>query len=418
MPAKQNDWSRLPFSEAVAFFRQKQILPTRSWQDVQRGAHDKAFVVAGLANRAALEEFRAAIERQLASGMSYKEFQKDFDRIVAKYGWEHKGTPAWRARTIFETNIRTAYAAGRWAQLQDPDVAKALPYIQYKHSGAEHFRPLHKAWDGLVLLRTDKFWQTNLPPNGFGCKCQFFPLSAGSLKRLGKDGPDRNPYDVIAENGGEATRRAVWTSTGEIVDLPRGVDLGWDYLPGQSWLRGVTPIQGRAAPFVRPAGSLASDGMPAPRSFASSGLLDPGTVSAAEAVSRFLESFGASPAAPLVFYDVLGEPLLINDLLFRNKATDEFKLTANRIRTILMLAETIRNPDEIYRLFEPSRDGGPDRLKQRYIAQWLLEGSSTPAYVAFDWSRDVWSGSTAFPPKTESYLLRQRVGTRVYRRGS
>jgi uncharacterized protein with gpF-like domain len=230
----EQDWSKLTFKEALAFFRQKRFITSKAWDEILGAAHDDAFTIAGLANKAALSEFSEAIQKQLADGISFQAFQKDFDSLVAKYGWAHRGDRMWRSTVIFETNIRTAYAAGRWQQLQEPDAKRALPYIQYRHSGAEHFRPMHKSWDKLVLPADDKFWKTNWPPNGFGCKCTAFPISARTLKYLGKSGPDENPYDVIERNGGEITEQRLLRGTGEYVTVPRGVDPGWDYAPGAS----------------------------------------------------------------------------------------------------------------------------------------------------------------------------------------
>ncbi len=73
---------------------------------------------------------------------------------------------------IFQTNMATSYAAGRWAQINDPDLADFRPYIKYHHAdGVLHPRPWHVAWNGLVLPKDHLFWQTNAPPNGWGCHC-------------------------------------------------------------------------------------------------------------------------------------------------------------------------------------------------------------------------------------------------------
>ena len=36
---------------------------------------------------------------------------------------------------IFQTNMATSYAAGRWAQINDPDLADFRPYIKYHSKG-------------------------------------------------------------------------------------------------------------------------------------------------------------------------------------------------------------------------------------------------------------------------------------------
>ena len=40
--------ARQQFQEQIDFFRKKLNLPTETWQDIQRAAHDRAFVVAGV----------------------------------------------------------------------------------------------------------------------------------------------------------------------------------------------------------------------------------------------------------------------------------------------------------------------------------------------------------------------------------
>lgn len=123
------------------------------------------------------------------------------------------------------TNLRTAYQAGRWTQVQRTKVTR--PYLQYKHSDSvTHPRPLHMSWDGLVIPVDDPWWQAHWPPNGWGCKCRAFALSERDLQRMGKAGPDTPP-----DNG---TVDWVDKTTGEVHEIPAGIDPGWDYAPGAS----------------------------------------------------------------------------------------------------------------------------------------------------------------------------------------
>jgi SPP1 gp7 family putative phage head morphogenesis protein len=409
------EWPRLPFKEAIAFFKQKAALPTRTWRDIEKSAHDRAFVVAGLARMSALEEIQTVIARQMEQGISYKAFQKQFDAIIDRAGWEPKGGRSWRARLIFETNIRTAHSAGRRAHLEEPAAKKALAYIQYRHSGAEHFRPLHKSWDGLVLSRDDKFWQTNTPPNGFGCKCQWFPLSARSLRRLGKEGPDQNPYDMIADQGGETTYKSVNRATGEVETLPRGVDPGWNYRPGEAWLRGVTPIERGVADtrrFIPPLKAV--DPMLPARAFDARRILD-GGLSEEELARRFLDEFGAA-GSPVFFDDKIGNLLTISDQLFKD-AKGAWKIRKRgRDPYLLALADTIKDPDEIFALLEYQEKEKTWRTKLRYIAQFTVPGKDQPLISVFEWGDSTWSGKTGFIETTPGYVDTQRQGVRLYRR--
>lgn len=233
----------LPFDEAIRFFRDKANIPTRSWRDVWDAAHSKAFMVAGASTEALVSDFRAAIDKALADGTTLDDFRKDFDSIVKKHGWSYRGDRAWRTRVIFETNMRTAYAAGQYAQLTEPATLEAMPYWQYNHSGARHPRLNHKAWDGLCLAADDPFWETNYPPNGFGCGCYVTPLSPRGLRQLGKAKLDESPnLDQLG------------------TDQPAGVDPSFAYNPGKAWLAQTAPgpvavsaSEAQIAAFVRSA---------------------------------------------------------------------------------------------------------------------------------------------------------------------
>ncbi len=102
-----------PFKEAIDFFQAKVRVPTRTYTDMMNKAHSKGFMVAGAMKDELLADFQEVIGRCLRDGLTLEDFRKGFDRIVAAHGWSYNGTRGWRTRVIFETNIRTSYAAGR-----------------------------------------------------------------------------------------------------------------------------------------------------------------------------------------------------------------------------------------------------------------------------------------------------------------
>ena len=231
-------YGSLPFAEAIAFLRDKLDLPTKRWNDLWQSAHDRGFMVAGATKADLLADLHAAVLKAREQGTTLAEFRKDFEALVARHGWtgwtgeDTQAGRAWRTRTIYETNLRTSYQAGRWAQMTDPATLKWRPYWRYKHSDSVRVpRPHHLAWDGLVLRADDPWWRTHYPPNGWGCKCRAFAISKEDLRKLGKDGPDSTPDDGFYE----------WTDkkTGEIHLVPKGIDPGWDYAPGASVADGL-----------------------------------------------------------------------------------------------------------------------------------------------------------------------------------
>jgi hypothetical protein len=51
-------YGSLPFKEQTDFFRKKLAMPTQAWTDIYAGEHDHAFMVAGAAKMAIVEDFR------------------------------------------------------------------------------------------------------------------------------------------------------------------------------------------------------------------------------------------------------------------------------------------------------------------------------------------------------------------------
>lgn len=221
-------YGSLKFSEQIAFFRAKKNVLTERWTDVWEAEHDHAFMVAGANRIDLLADLRTAVDKAIADGTGLEAFRRDFDQIVARYGWEYNGGRNWRTRVIFETNLRTSYAAGRYAQLQK--LKSVLPYWRYRHSDAvAHPRPQHQAWNGLVLHADDPWWNTHYPPNGWGCQCTVEGVDDLDLRDMGKSGPDTAPpidmQPVTIGGRGPAPRT---------VETPAGVDPGFGYAPGKS----------------------------------------------------------------------------------------------------------------------------------------------------------------------------------------
>lgn len=215
-----------PFQEQIDFFRSKLNLPTERWDDIVRSAHDRGFMVAGAAKADLLNDLRDAVDKAIVNGESIQSFRARFDDIVKKNGWEgwtgsgSKKGRDWRTRVIYQTNLSTSYAAGRYKQLNDPDLASVRPYWQYIHNDTvQHPRPLHVSWSGMVLHKDDPWWQTHNPPNGWGCRCRVKAVRKSEYK--GTKAPNDGSYTHVDSNGVSHT-------------VPKGIDYGFDYQPGAS----------------------------------------------------------------------------------------------------------------------------------------------------------------------------------------
>ncbi len=407
MPPKAQ-YASLPFQEAIDFFRGKVNLPTRHWDDLMQGMHARGFMVAGATKTELLSDFRSAVDKAISQGTTLAEFRKDFDSIVANHGWSYKGGRNWRSEVIFGTNLRTAYAAGRYKQMTDPDVASYRPNWQYRHGDSVVPRPLHLSWDGLVLPADSPWWKTHYPPNGWGCKCRAFALSDRDLRKLGKDGPDTAPDDGTYE----------WTDRNGVVhDVPRGIDPGWDYNVGEAaWGR---PLSAQAMDDWRSEGAEAWES------------LTEGNWQSAGRPQEIPFDDPQAPAGPplttgqaeLLLRKALGgeeKVFSFSEGDFRydtlvNAASLAAHVPADRTPYLPFLTETLTDPFEVWQSFERHKGTGKVVLRQRVVKGIAAEGGKGMLVVA-NAARGVLEGWTFVPIRNVSYLNDQRRGQLVWKR--
>ncbi len=212
--------------EAIANIRSKVGVPTKRWDDWMGSVNAKGFTVAGATKADLIDDFHGSITDAIEQGQSIGEFRKNFDQIVERHGWSYKGNRGWRTRVIYDNNLRSAHMAGRWQQIQR--VKKRRPYIIYYTVGDERVRDQHERWHAIALPVDDPWWNTHYPPNGWGCRCYVITANARQLERLGIK---------VVEAPAIKTSERINSSTGEIYgNVPHGIDTGWDFNVGKSWL--------------------------------------------------------------------------------------------------------------------------------------------------------------------------------------
>ncbi|MBV2162856.1 MAG: hypothetical protein KUL80_01125 [Comamonas sp.] len=404
-------YGSLPFAEQIAFFKRKLNLPTTSWTDIYTQEHDYAFVVAGANRDAIVTDFRAAVEKAIAEGTTLEDFRKDFDHIVTRHGWDYNGSRNWRSKVIYDTNLSTSYAAGRWEQLQD------APYWQYDHADwVQTPREQHEAWDGLVLAKDDPWWRTHYPPNGWGCQCSVRGLWPRDLQRLGKTGPDATPpvqwvERTIGKNSPNGPRT---------VQVPEGIDPGFEYAPGRSRLQSAMPPERPEPPVPGSAGGHGLpnqrplEPLPPPRTIPAKVLLPQG-LPPETYVQGFLQPFGATLEQPAIVRDVVGERLVVGRELFQTAQGAWKVLKRGREQFLPLLAQTLLQPDEVWVRLEWLYTLQKAVVRRRYVARFAVAEQEVPALVVFEHGQDGWAGITVFQGAAQS-TDDWRVGVRLYQR--
>lgn len=375
MPAAgEEPLPRLDPVEAIAWFRAKGWAIGFDWRDVWQEEHAKAFTVAKAMSRDLLEDIRAAVDQALTEGETLQTFIKQLRPRLVQRGWWGKayrtdpqtgeskvvqlGSPA-RLRTIYETNLRTSYMAGRWQRIER--AKKTLPLLRYVSVMDGRERPEHHAWHGTILPVEDPWWDTHFPPCGWGCRCDAQPLNQRMLDRKGWQiqQPQRFPE-----------RDYVNKRTGEVTRVERGIDPGWSYNVGKAPLDPLTPA---------PRAGKSSDAPIGGEDDALANFSDREFALVRGFFSRFGLGTRAAAQRGRVWTDPAGWPLAISLGMLRGADGGMVRLAAREARNLSDAARILQSPDRIALVWVAGENGRP-MLVRRYFA----------AHGVVDIGRDFW----------------------------
>lgn len=288
--------------------RGRTLHPSFAWQDVWQETHAALFTVAKSAGHDVLRDIHAALVTALAEGRTVRQFADELEPLLKAKGWWGRGpaldpetgetVPAQlgsrrRLKTIFNVNMRVSYAAGQWASFERNKAVR--PWLRYVAILDRTTRPEHAALHDTVLSVDDPAWSTWAPPLGWNCRCTLQSLSARDLERMG----DRAKRDAPAAKTRDWTNRR----TGEVVQVPEGIDPGWGHNPGR-----------QGAEAARRAAEKLAD---LPPSLASAAVRDPTWPAKAlsEAFGDWLDRVLAKPHSTGESFTVGALPVSVTDFL-------------------------------------------------------------------------------------------------------
>ncbi len=229
--------------EAIEFFRAKGYAPPEgrySWRDWWGASHARGFVVAKAMQDDLLATIREAVDEAIAGGWTMEQFRAALEPKLKAAGWWGRKSMTdpltgetrivqlgskRRLAVIFDTNLRTAYAAGRWMRIQR--TKEVFPYLEYIQLQRASRRAAHQPFHGLVVPVDHIWWAAHFPPNGYFCACTTRQLSARALERRGLTVATEPPME---------TRSLTDPRTGRSLEVPKGITPGFETNPGATFL--------------------------------------------------------------------------------------------------------------------------------------------------------------------------------------
>lgn len=231
---------------AIEYFENKGYRISWNWFETFQEANARAFTVAKAMRLDVLQDIRGGVRDALANGTTFRTFRQQLEPLLRRKGWWGKqfvvnsqgvaeqvqlGSVR-RLKTIYGTNLQTAYMAGRWqGQVEN---ARERPYWMYIAIDDSRTRASHRRLHRRVFRWDDPIWQTIYPPNDWGCRCRIRALTEQQVRDMGlsvenSDGKLREELALVSKRTGELAPVSTY-------DLGGGstfkTGAGWAYNPG------------------------------------------------------------------------------------------------------------------------------------------------------------------------------------------
>lgn len=209
--------------EAIEYWKSRIPISNKDLETLSKEVKERVFYVAGLAKLDQVNLIHNKLLEALENGTTLETFKTEIAEVIKKQGWDKH-----RIETIFQTNMQTAYQAGRWKSMQR--TKKYLPYLQYSSVLDNRTRPQHSVLHGIVFPADNPFWDSHYPPNGFNCRCTVIPLSEYQVKKEGLEVKEELPKSF------EYTDKRTGITQRIVKPQP---DPGFAHNVGKDWIKSI-----------------------------------------------------------------------------------------------------------------------------------------------------------------------------------
>lgn len=202
--------------DLIRWIEDKRPRAIRDWNDLGAEEYGRSFTAARTMGHDVVGDLYQGLIETMREGGTETDFATRMLPVLRRKGWlpelddEALGR---RVRLIYDTNLRTSQAVGKWRSFQR--TRRLLPYLRYSAVMDRRTRPSHAALHGIVLPVEHPFWRVAFPPCGFGCRCVVTALSRSQAARKGVSSNERADQAITAARG-----------------LSRGPGDFWGYNPG------------------------------------------------------------------------------------------------------------------------------------------------------------------------------------------
>lgn len=185
---KTDSWPLL--DDVLAKWSSRKVLTGAQYDALSAAAKRRAFSISGAWETKFVVKLQAVLRKAIAGNLSSADWMAEAQKVVdafgggkklALYSGEHF-SPAY-AETVFRTNVSTALAAGRYADMFSPAGMRQAGYVMLSavhdaRNETDEGCPgtICRALDGKVFRKDDPAVGRILTPLHFGCRCTVIEL--------------------------------------------------------------------------------------------------------------------------------------------------------------------------------------------------------------------------------------------------
>ncbi|MRI64485.1 hypothetical protein EDM00_10880 [Ornithobacterium rhinotracheale] len=136
-------------------------IPHETPAEMRQYLEQDVFVFSGLKTHAQLTEARSFLKDEKGNLRAYHDFEQKILKLNERYNRHY-------LEAEYEFAAHSAISASQWANLEN-DTERY--WLEYRTAGDERVRASHDALRGVCLPKTDPFWDSFYPPNGWRCRC-------------------------------------------------------------------------------------------------------------------------------------------------------------------------------------------------------------------------------------------------------
>ncbi|MBB4267774.1 phage minor head protein [Roseospira visakhapatnamensis] len=340
------------------FLRAKGLMPRWDYDEVLPEEHAFGFMAAKIMELDILRDLHESLVAALEAGTPFDRWARDLEPTLRAKGWWARrevidprtgqvGTvdlrQPWRLRVIYDSNMRSARAAGQYQRAQRTKAG--LPYFTYELGPSRERRPEHVTLKGLTMAVDHPGWETIMPPNGWGCKCRVRQITAAEAARRGL---------TVRSSVSLPSRTVRHRVTGQRMTLPEAVDPAWSRSGGPLRARALDDaLHGRLAALPARIGQAACHDLA--RGPSLQRLVERPTHGRAHPIARLADDIAQAIGARSPVVTLSGETLQKQHRNHPELGQVDYRVLPERIHGAQVI---VRNRPNSFLALRPTEDGG------------------------------------------------------------